>query len=612
MTNYLMKKILFLAFSFIGLFVYLFIGLLNPVHADSNFFTDYDITYNVFQNGVTHATINGTLTNLTSRTYATQYGIVLGFDDITQVGASDEKGSITPQVQKTADGYNINLKFNDQVVGLNKQLHFTISFDTSEIAQQAGNIWEVNIPGLANQIDFHSFQVTVKVPQSFGPAAFIKPAQADNSLVFTKDQLGTSGISITFGTQQIYTLNLTYHLKNTNVFPIKTELALPPTTNYQNVSISQINPAPQNVLIDKDGNWLAQYYLLPRQSLDVKVQGNAVLSLQPKSETLSDSQRKLYLQEQPYWQTTNPAIIQEAKQLHTPEAIYDFVVKTLTYDYKRVSNDEPRVGAVGVLENPKSAVCLEFTDLFVTLARAAGIPAREIDGYGYTQNSKERPVSVGKDILHAWPEYYDDTQKAWIMIDPTWGNTTNGVDYFHVLDFDHIAFVVKGVESDYPIPAGGYKSVSDENKQDVNVSFSQTEPDLTEQLAFSALVNKEYWAGLPIGANILVKNSGQVMTHEQTIFISSNSLTPSTQQLYLPPIPPYGSTEVNFAFQKVSFLTNKVYPFTIQLAGKSLDSEVTAVPIIINQVTILGGIGIVLFTIIIFITARKAGRLYLL
>ncbi len=30
------------------------------------------------------------------------------------------------------------------------------------------------------------------------------------------------------------------------------------------------------------------------------------------------------------------------------------------------------------------------------------------------------------------------------MIDPTWGATTGGVDYFETLDFDHFAFVVKG------------------------------------------------------------------------------------------------------------------------------------------------------------------------
>ena len=113
------------------------------------------------------------------------------------------------------------------------------------------------------------------------------------------------------------------------------------------------------------------------------------------------------------------------------------------------------MGALSALNNPTSAVCLEFTDLFVALSRAAGIPAREIDGYAYTNNAHDRPLSLTEDVLHAWPEYYDFDKKAWIMVDPTWGNTTGGIDYFNALDFDHIAFVIKGENSGYPIPAGG-------------------------------------------------------------------------------------------------------------------------------------------------------------
>ncbi len=63
-------------------------------------------------------------------------------------------------------------------------------------------------------------------------------------------------------------------------------------------------------------------------------------------------------------------------------------------------------------------------------------------------------MSLVKDVLHAWPEYYDESKKTWIMIDPTWGNTTHGMDYFSSLDFEHITFVIKGLSSTYPVPAG--------------------------------------------------------------------------------------------------------------------------------------------------------------
>src|SRR5205085_322452 len=146
-----------------------------------------------------------------------------------------------------------------------------------------------------------------------------------------------------------------------------------------------------------------------------------------------------------YWQTNDPAIKALGQELKTPKDIYEYVVKTLSYDFTRVTDDKPRLGAALALKNPTSAVCREFTDLFIAIARSAGIPAREVDGFAYTENAKQRPLSLVKDILHAWPEYYDTNKKTWVMVDPTWGSTTGGIDYFQVLDLDHFAFAIKGI-----------------------------------------------------------------------------------------------------------------------------------------------------------------------
>ena len=100
--------------------------------------------------------------------------------------------------------------------------------------------------------------------------------------------------------------------------------------------------------------------------------------------TLSDKDRRLYTAAKTYWQTGDDRILTLTRQLKTPRAIYDYVVHALTYDIDRVLQRKERAGALGALKNPSSAVCLEFTDLFIALARAAGIPAREVDGFAYT------------------------------------------------------------------------------------------------------------------------------------------------------------------------------------------------------------------------------------
>src|SRR3989338_2436700 len=388
-----MKKIISLL-SIFFLFVLLFS---SKTSAASNFSTDYDIKYRVFENENTHVEINIALTNQTPTFYASSYKIRVGFEQIENIKAFDPVGN---------------------------KLNFTISFDTKKVAQKLGNIWEVNIPGFSTESDYSTSSVQVSVPLSFGKPSYIKPqiknlSQKGDTYTFTKEELEKSGISMAFGDNQIYKFNLTYHLQNKNLFPIRTEIALPPNTNYQDVQIENIYPKPTNVRVDNDGNWLAEYSLPPGKKMDVEAKGKIKISLSPKKEPKTDNELSKYLKPKNYWEADNDKIKKLAQSLKTPEAIYDYVSDYLKYDYSRVSSNKPRLGALNLIDDPSSAVCLEFTDLFIALSRAAGIPAREIDGYAYTQNSKERPLSLVKDVLHAWPQYYDKDLKTWVMVDPT-------------------------------------------------------------------------------------------------------------------------------------------------------------------------------------------------
>lgn len=463
----------------IFVFIFAFIFLFTPrlVIAESNFVTDYNVTYNVLENALTHVTFDVTLTNKTSQFYASSYSIQVGFDDIKNVLATDNNGKIVPIISKNNNGNKIEIKFNKNTVGINNRIVLTISFDTQDVAQKSGKNWDINIPGLAKQAEHNSFNVNVIVPKFLKKPSYIKPVvlQADGtSLKFTKEDLGKSGISISYGSGKIYKFDLTYHLGNSNLFPIKTKIALPPSTNYQNIEIISIVPKPLNITKDFDGNWLAEYSLSAYKKIDVKVVGKANILLHPIKQKLSNEEIAEYLKEQLFWQASNSQIKKLALELKTPYEIYKYVVNHLKYDFKRVQSGKPRIGALEALQNPKSAVCLEFTDLFIALARAAGIPAREINGFAYTQNPQEKPLSLVKDVLHAWPEYYDSDIQTWVMVDPTWENATGGVDYFYTLDFDHIAFVIKGVSSTYPIPAGGYKTSNSQTLRDVEIKLSDT------------------------------------------------------------------------------------------------------------------------------------------
>jgi hypothetical protein len=73
-------------------------------------------------------------------------------------------------------------------------------------------------------------------------------------------------------------------------------------------------------------------------------------------------------------------------------------------------------------------------------------------------------------VLHAWPEYYDETQHLWKPIDPTWGNTTGGVDYFDQFDVSHFVFTYNGTSSTDPFGAGAY--TPEDKQKNVEVTFA--------------------------------------------------------------------------------------------------------------------------------------------
>ena len=601
-----MRKALFALFFFLSLLF----PLPKTAFAETNFSTDYNVTYAVNSSGNTRVDIKASLKNLSDKYYAASYSVQVGFSDIKNIYAYDESGPINPKVIKTSKGSSVSLDFNKSVVGVNNKLDFGISFDTSEVAQNFNNVWDINIPGISAENDFSSFNVNVLYPQSLGSPTYIKPALADQSasrsagkLFFTKQELGESGISIAFGSFQVYNFNLTYHLANRNLFPIATEIALPPSTNYQDVVINSINPKPLNVKLDKDGNYLAQYTLPSSSSSDIHVLGEAKVYLNPRKENLSSSLMQDYLRQQQYWEVNNPKIVSLAKELKTPYAIYQYVVKTLNYDYSRVQSDSPRLGAVNVLQNPNSAVCLEFTDLFVALARAAGIPAREINGYAYTNNSASRPLSLIKDILHAWPEYYDFDKNEWIMVDPTWGNTTGGVDYFNTLDFDHIAFTVNGENSNYPVPAGGYKTSRTQNTKDVDVALGGEFSPMSQSINARFLGSTDLISGIPFNGELKIENLGNQIIQKGNVNVSAGLLEPRDQSVLADAIPPYGYILVPVGFSSTNFLTNKPDTIKITIGNYITYENVRLSPFFFNKLFLLGGLIIVSFAIIISLIA---------
>lgn len=590
------------------LFVFLFalctmyFVLCTGVRAEGEFSTDLDVTYSVRETGITEVTNKVTLTNVFSNLYATSYTIVLDSINPTFVKAYDLNGPL--EVIKNLDDKktSIQVKFKDQVVGKDESRTFWISYEESSFAIRTGEVWEISIPRLSEEADFNSYYLKLQVPEKLGQEAYISPQPNERTnqngfltYSYSKTDIEKSGIVAGFGAFQVFSFNLNYHLENPLARSAKTEITIPPDTAYQKVYFENINPRPTSMHVDSDGNWIAEYNLQARERVDVTVIGHVQIfsNYRPFKKSTAESLNE-NLVKTDYWDTTNPEIVKLANELKTPKAIYDFVSTKLKYDYARVRPNVERLGSVRALENPTSAICMEFTDLYIAIARAAGIPAREVNGYAYTENPDIQPLSLVNDVLHAWPEYYDSEKQVWIPVDPTWGSTTGGVDYFSKLDLRHFTFVVHGKDATKPYPAGSYKLGSNPQK-DVFVSFGS----LPEVRNSKVSLNSSLEGWIPLVSNRLdleVINHGPVAVYDVSpnIFFDDVKKDIATNVEVLLPFQSYKSyIEIPFSFLGANTPNN--VKITVNEEEISLSTNK-------NQVVIYNLLFIFVVTILILVT----------
>jgi len=597
-------------------FFTLFMGLLlcivpqlQSVSADENFDIALTSSYTVQNNGMTTIEQQFTLTNKTPTLYASQYAIELGSSKILNVKVFDKSGAIPANVVSTDKKTSISIEFESFSVGEGKRREFTVQFESPDIAVISGNVVEVYIPRFSDLAHYDSYKVELRVPERFGQPARVNPPadltglQNGNTVLEFKN-LGDQGVTALFGEKQTYDYTLRYHLENPTTSIGLAQIALPPDTSYQKVQYLNLDPRPKELSSDADGNWIATYEVAAGRETEVQLSGKATLYLSPQSDIPNPQPLEAHTLAQKFWPIDDSRIKELAQQYNTPRSIYDYVVGTLTYNFAKVNGPVTRLGANGALDDPLQAACQEFTDLFVALARESNIPARRITGYAYTENSRLRPLSLVDDILHAWPEYYDSEKQQWIAIDPTWGNTTGGLDYFSQLDFNHVTFAINGVSDTLPYPAGSYKRTAEKTK-DVEVSFGKEEPlpELNVSYLFS---KKPFWmAPFKNQYTLRMTNETGVAWYNLSLQAYADGNLQVTQvPASIPILLPYQTIEVPLEISGADWLTLRPVRLTVDLQSLSSTHDLqTGIQLIETiksaPISPIGlGIGLVVATVI--------------
>ena len=558
------------------------------------FSTDFQNYYRVDPNGNTHVSFLINQKNNLSVVYATDFGLNINETKVSNVKVTDEGTFVIPEIVKTLNQTTISFPFAHKVVGKDKVHSFSIEYDTTDIANKFGNTWQVNIPRLETDENISSRVVVLTVPENFPSPAYIDPKPDSinkNTYYFSGSNLGNKTISAVFGQTQYYKGNISYHLVNESKSIITTEIALPPDTAYQTVYYEKLDPKPIEVFADEDGNYLAKYSLEPSSEVKIILDLYIKLNFIPKANNQPPTDK--YLLANDIWNFDNGVFsTPEMKNLTTPKAIYDYVVDKMQYDFEKVNRQKSqRTPAAESLINSHSAICTDFANVFVSLARKAGIPSRELQGYAISENPDLKPVSLTQDVLHSWPEYFNNNTNTWVQIDPTWSNTTRGVDYFNKLDFNHIVFAIHGVNPEYPIPAGGYKYKLEKTK-DISI-----EP--TNAISFPDS-NFVLTQGTQEGDKINIE-----VTNTSGVSYSGNTITEKNQFVYekeqLITVPPFGTTKLTINITNRPLINQKNTKVIIYINGTRFEQSITVKPTV-SSLALYSGIGVILG--IIAITSR--------
>lgn len=535
-----MKKIIF--FFLLLTTYYLLLAL--PVRA-SDFDTTSETFYYLDNPPVVKTVHKIIIKNITPTVYLKSYSLVFSEAQIEGVNCLSDN-SPTPCVRYTENGRtHIRVDFNNVVTGQNATRHLEITYLNNSLAKLEGNTTDIFLPSQAEDVFSQNFVYLYVNKKLGGPIYFSQKANtiSENNTYriysYKEEDLGR-GVWGSFGDTQYYNFTLGYQINGT-----PHSIALPPDTAYQRIYLNDISPQPKNVTVDVDGNWMATF---DRHVTQVKVVGQVQVFPKPRLDfTPIPPSQNPSTSANPYWTITNPKLLEIAKSLKSPSDINRYIVDLLSYDKDKINQEKiQRLGADTAFLSPTSAVCSEYTDLFIGLAKLQNLPVAEVNGYAMNNDLDLEPTLLGKNILHAWPQYWDGN---WKQIDPTWEDTS-GRDYFKSFDLKHITFVIHGTNPSYPYPPDSYQVV-----------FGKPFTDEAPRVKMRSHVG---WSIIPFGLNLEISltNSGRLSINNEVV---TTSFSDTKQKITF--LPPYGTQSASFYVSPRSMLNLAQKNASINMAG---------------------------------------------
>ncbi|MHA1728244.1 MAG: transglutaminase-like domain-containing protein [Promethearchaeota archaeon] len=268
-----------------------------------------------------------------------------------------------------------------------------------------------------------------------------------------------SALRLEWGNAPRIQLRIDYKIKNygvSAVHDIIIKTHLPPNTLFQRINLSELkNPI---IEYDNDKNMILTLNvgnIGPNQTInqslfiDIAPLGNKLIMFPDFGNfkdyfnlTRSGKVGEKLTKSSEFWDFSNPSILNLVKALKKNakdaseyiQLAFKFVNQKIEYTKDK---GDKRYTASETLQSRKG-VCSEYSDLFVSLLRAGGIPAKTVRGWILNLDDSNN-FSLGP---HGWCEYFSP-KHGWIQCDPTWG-------YLIGVSCQHICRKHEGFSSNQP------------------------------------------------------------------------------------------------------------------------------------------------------------------
>jgi len=385
-------------------------------------------------------------------------------NNLQQIIILDENKQILQYSINETSSMDVEIKINkNHKLTQTSPSKITLEYKYPLYMFKIGKITDIFVPGFSKDFKFSTqtenikFKYILKIPKNIAQISHIHPQKnlvtegEYFKIEYNGDELIGKSIYIQLGKEQSFKFKITKDYKPTIDIPIginQIKLIVPRdiASGYlkQSVFFTYISPQPSSAEQDENGNIFLNFKLPANKGGQIIIEGISKLEKVLFNHTLSGSLSEIpqNIKEKNtspavYWESNSTEIIKTSENIlnklnlntnfnsqiyEITKAIYEFIIDRIDYSIVKKYGLNERQGALKTL-NGGAAVCMEYSDLFIAIARASGIPARAAFGHAYSSIQYNFLDSSEKTINHQWAEVYYPRQNIWVPVDTTWGES---------------------------------------------------------------------------------------------------------------------------------------------------------------------------------------------